>query len=186
MTFGLASIAMFFIGLTSSYIVRHGLDPDWQAIQMPPVLLVNTAILLASSLTLEMARRALSASRVAGLGPHLRWLGITLFLGAGFLCGQLMAWRYLLGYHIGLSTSAHSSFFYLLTGLHGLHLLGGIVALSYLTVKARRAVGFAVAAHGDPGAPTYSPRTFDVIALYWHSMDLLWLYLMVLLFGGIA
>ncbi len=186
MTFGLASIAMFFIGLTSSYIVRHGLDPDWQAIQMPPVLLVNTVILLASSFALEMARRALNASRGSGLGQHLSWLRITLLLGVGFMCGQFMAWRYLLNYGIGLSTSAHSSFFYLLTGLHGFHLLGGIVAMSYLTGKARRTVAFAVAAPGDPGAPTYSFRAFDVIALYWHSMDILWLFLMVVLFGEIA
>ena len=188
MTFGLASIAMFFIGLTSSYIFRHGIDPGWQAMQMPPVLMVNTVILLASSLALERARRALDSSRGATLGPHLWWLQITLLLGVGFLCGQLLAWRQLLTYGIGLSTSAHSSFFYLLTSLHGVHFLGGIFAMTYLTGKARRAVAFALATPepGKSGALLYSSRAFEVIALYWHSMDILWLFLMILLFGEIA
>ena len=187
MTFALASIAMFFIGLTSSYVVRHGLDPDWLAIEMPPVLLFNTLILLASSMTLETARRALNNPKDRGLSGYRKWLRLTLMLGLVFLYGQLMAWRQLMAYGINLSSSAHSSFFYLLTGLHALHLLGGILALSYLVWKAQRARGFAVAGglHNSE-ATANGTRAFDVIALYWHSMDALWIYLFVLLFGYTA
>ena len=187
MTFALASIAMFFIGMTSSYVVRHGLDPDWLAIEMPPVLLFNTLILLASSMTLETARRALNNPKGSGWSGYRKWLRLTLLLGVDFLYGQLMAWRQLMAYGINLSSSAHSSFFYLLTGLHALHLVGGILALSYLVWKARRAQVFALAGglHGSEAA-TDSSRAFDVIALYWHSMDALWVYLFVLLFGYTA
>lgn len=187
MTFALTSIAMFFIAMTSSYVVRHGLDPDWLAIEMPPVLVLNTLILLGSSLTLETARRALKDPTAAGLIAHRKWLRITLLLGVVFLYGQVMAWRQLLAYGINLSSSAHSSFFYLLTALHALHLVGGISALGYLVWKAQRARSFAVAGnlHGSV-ATAYSSRAFEVIALYWHSMDALWIYLFVLLFGYTA
>lgn len=187
MTFALASIAMFFIGMTSSYVVRHGLDPDWLAIEMPPVLLVNTLILLASSVTLETARRALNKPTDRGLSGYRKWLRLTLLLGVVFLYGQWMAWRQLMAYGIDLSSSAHSSFFYLLTGLHALHLIGGILALSYLVWKAQRARGFAFAGgmHGTE-AVAHPAKLFDVIALYWHSMDALWIYLFVLLFGYTA
>ena len=187
MTFALASIAMFFIGLTSSYVVRHGLDPDWLPIEMPRVLLFNTLILLASSMTLETARRALNNPKGGGLSGHRKWLRLTLLLGLTFIYGQLMAWRQLMAYGINLSSSAHSSFFYLLTALHALHLMGGILALSYLVWKARHAQSLALAdgVHGFE-ATTYSSKAFDVIALYWHSMDALWIYLLVLLFGYMA
>ncbi len=159
MAFGLASIAMLFIALTSAYVVRHGLDPDWRAIRMPPVLWANTLILAASSFALESARRAPErAGRFA----------LTLALGLTFLGGQFVAWRQLSAAGIFLSTNPHSSFFYLLTGLHAAHLAGGIVALSYLTARARL------------GAATQ--RAVEATALYWHFMDALWIYLFVLLF----
>jgi cytochrome c oxidase subunit III len=187
MTFALAGIAMLFIGLTSSYVVRHGLDPGWVAIQMPPVLWINTAVLLASSFTIEKARRALKTPRGAGRSAHLGWLRVTLLLGVVFLGGQFLAWRHLLSYGINLKTSGHSSFFYLLTGLHGLHLLGGILGLSYIIGKAQRARGFAMAEALHPvAAPAPSPWAFEVVALYWHSMDVLWVYLLLLLFGEVA
>jgi cytochrome c oxidase subunit 3 len=155
--FALAGIAMLFIAMTSAYVVRHGLDPDWRAIRMPSILLINTAVLLASSVTMEKARHS------PGLN---RWLAATLLLGLAFLGGQLIAWQQLSAKGIYLSTNPHSSFFYLLTGIHGLHLLGGIVAFSYLLLT-------------TPGRRT---RAIDAAALYWHFMDGLWVYLLVLLF----
>jgi cytochrome c oxidase subunit 3 len=146
---------MLFIALTSAYVVRKGLDPGWHAIQRPGLLWINTVVLLASSLTIERARRA---------GAAARWLLVTLLLGLVFLGGQLVVWSQLSAQGVYLSTNPHSSFFYLLTGLHGLHLAGGIAALSYLVFRHR-------------------PQLVDVTAIYWHFMDGLWVYLFVLLFG---
>jgi cytochrome c oxidase subunit III len=160
MTFALAGVAMLFIALTSAYVVRHGLDPGWQFIRMPAVLPFNTVVLLASSITIERARRA----RTPG------WLLMTLALGAVFVAGQFVAWGQLSAAGIYLGTNPHASFFYLLTGLHALHLVGGIAALGYVVVRMRAAV-------------TYPGRALDVTALYWHFMDGLWVYLFVLLFA---
>jgi cytochrome c oxidase subunit 3 len=98
------------------------------------------------------------------------WLTVTLVLGIVFLAGQLMAWRQLSEQGIYLSSNPHSSFFYLLTGLHGLHLLGGVLALSWLAVRTWRSFGVPAA------------RFVEVTALYWHFMGVLWVYLLMLLF----
>jgi len=161
MRFALAAITMLFIALTSAYVVRQGLDPEWRMIQRPAVLWVNTIVLLASSLTIEKARRATRSGT--------RWLVLTLLLGAAFVIGQLIAWRELSAEGVYLSTNPHSSFFYLLTGLHGLHLLGGIAALSYIVWRG--------------SGEDLRARWLGATALYWHFMDGLWIYLFVLLFG---
>ncbi len=161
MRFALAAITMLFIALTSAYVVRQGLDPEWRMIHRPAVLWVNTIVLLASSLTIEKARRATRSGT--------RWLVLTLVLGAAFVIGQLIAWRELSAEGVYLSTNPHSSFFYLLTGLHGLHLMGGIAALSYIV--------------GRGSDEDLRARWIGATALYWHFMDGLWIYLFVLLFG---
>jgi cytochrome c oxidase subunit III len=161
MRFALASITMLFIALTSAYVVRQGLDPEWRAIQRPAILWINTIVLLASSFTIEKARRATRSGT--------SWLFSTLLLGVAFVIGQLIAWRELSDQGVYLSTSPHSSFFYLLTGLHGLHLLGGIVALTYIALRGLD--------------EDHLPRWVGATALYWHFMDGLWIYLFVLLFG---
>ncbi len=178
MLLGLASISMMFIGLTSAYLVRQGLDPGWRTIGMPPLLVVNTVILLASSLTMERARR--SVRQPLGRPAVNRWLAATLLLGLLFLAGQLAAWRQLSAKGFYLSTTAHSAFFYLLTGLHGLHLLGGLLALAYLNVRLSRRSDL-----GPEGAfvSIRRQRAMEATALYWHFMDGLWVYLLLLLFA---
>ena len=167
MSFALAAIGMLFIGLTSAYMVRQGLSNDWKAIPMPRILLVNTAILMAGSLTIERARLGLHWGDRRNCS---QWLGATLGLGVVFLSGQLVAWRLLAAQGYYLSTNPHSSFFYVLTGLHGLHLAGGLAALAWTVWLAR---GVAASRTG---------RWVESTALYWHSMDALWVLLMVLLF----
>jgi len=184
MAFALAGISMLFVALTSAYVVRYGLDPGWRSIRMPWVLPLNTAVLLASSITLELARRTLRSTRPS---EALRWLYLTLAFGALFLAGQLFAWRQLSAAGVYLSTNPHASFFYLLTGLHALHLLGGLLALAYVSVEFRRHEVVALA-EGPvrPGASTLVGslcRAVDVTALYWHFMDGLWVYVFVLLFA---
>jgi cytochrome c oxidase subunit III len=164
MALGLISIAMLFVALTSAYVVRQGLDPDWRAIPMPPILWTNTVVLAVSSLTVEIARRARKPAP---------WLSGTLGLGLAFLVGQFAAWRQLSSSGIYLSTNPHSSFFYLLTGLHLVHLTAGLAALSYL-------VGRSLASGRSRASGV---RTLDAAALYWHFMDALWVYLFLLLFA---
>ena len=113
---GLAAIVMFFMALASSYIVRKGLGNDWQHTPMPPVVWFNTAILLASSATIIVARRKLDAGDREAFRS---WWWVTTGLGLLFLAGQIVAWRQLAAEGMLLATNPSSSFFYLLTAAHG-------------------------------------------------------------------
>ena len=163
---GLTPVLMLFISFTSAYVVRQGLADDWRTIALPPILWVNTVILLVSSFTAERARQA--AERDGEQGGL--WLGITLILGLGFLAGQWLAWKQLAAGGIFISSNPSSSFFYVLTGSHGLHLLGGVLAL-----------GYAAAAASLRRPPETRRIVVDIAAWYWHFMDLLWLYILGLL-----
>ncbi len=166
MWMALAAIIMVFAAFTSAMVVRKGLSNDWVATALPRILYMNTAMLLASSVTLEISRRSLTS----GMGRRFALLlYATVALGLAFVGGQLMAWRELGERGVYLATNPSSSFFYLLTATHGVHLLGGIVALAYVALKARSiALG-------------QKKRTaVDVAALYWHFMDGLWIYILIL------
>jgi cytochrome c oxidase subunit 3 len=180
----LVAILMFFVAFSSAYIVRQGFSDDWRPIPLPSILWLTTAMLVGSSVTLELARRSLKN----GLeGASNRWLTLTTVLGLLFLLGQYLAWRQLSNAGIYISTNPHSSFFYMLTGAHGLHLMGGLIALLYLTLRAWRAPGYPVMEFVDEHRRSRS-RTFrkelavDLTAVYWHFMDVLWVYLFILLF----
>ncbi len=169
MMLGLASVLMLFVALSSAYIIREGGGEDWHPIAMPALLLPNTLALLLSSFTLELSRRSLKRQLV---GSFRRWLTLSALLGMTFLFGQLTIWRALASQGIYLGSNPHSSFYYLLTGAHGVHLLGGAVALGYLMFRAWR-----------PNRKIGATQTaLDVTALYWHFMDGLWIYLLLLLF----
>ncbi|HSO75200.1 MAG TPA: cytochrome c oxidase subunit 3 [Blastocatellia bacterium] len=169
----LAGILMLFVALTSALVVRqspalNGGQLDWVVIQIPAVLWINTVVLVISSVTMELARRALARN---DYGSLKRWIVATTLLGAFFLAGQVIAWEQLAAQGIYVNSHPHSSFFYLLTSLHALHLLGGVIALCYVTVNAlRMRIGIA------------QRTAVGVTATYWHFMDGLWVYLFVLLF----
>jgi cytochrome c oxidase subunit 3 len=169
---GLASIAMMFTALSSAYIVRAASSNDWQPLRMPRILLLSTALIILSSGTLETARRKWKDTANEG---HRRWLLLTVVLGISFLAAQLFAWRQLVRQGVYVASNPHSSFFYLLTAAHGVHLLGGLAALAYLSLRAR-------APREDQFAVAKSQAGADAVTLYWHFMDFLWLYLFVLLF----
>lgn len=188
----LVPITMLFVSFTSAYIVRKGLPTldehtntyirDWLQVNLPTtLLLVNTFLLLISSLTMELARRQIT--RQAALAPvrsipgvsigkerSFPWLGATVVLGLAFLTGQWMAWRELADRGFYLATSASSSFVYLLTAAHAIHLAGGLLLMLYAgttsllrrPVEARRIV-------------------VDIAAWYWHFLALLWIYIFALL-----
>jgi cytochrome c oxidase subunit 3 len=166
MTMGLAAILMFFMALTSAYIVRKGTQHDWMPIPLPRILWLNTLVLLVSSWTIEKAR--LQATRVG----FRYWWGVTTALGGLFLLGQLLAWRQLAAAGVYLASNPSSSFFYLLTAAHGAHLLGGMVALLYVGWRSWQR------AHVTPATAA------EVVAVYWHFMDGLWIFLLLLLYLG--
>lgn len=161
----LVSITMLFVAFTSSLIVRRGVSTDWQPTELPSLFWLNTAILLASSFTLDHARRAL---RDGHEGAFRLWWRITTVLGVAFLAGQAAAWMQLADRGVYLSTNPSSSFLYLMSGAHGLHLLGGVVALLYVLVRSLRPV-------------PVSRIPVEVLAVYWHFMDGLWIYLLLVL-----
>ncbi|HVG32621.1 MAG TPA: cytochrome c oxidase subunit 3 [Pyrinomonadaceae bacterium] len=170
----LCSITMLFTALTSAYIVRSRLNTanDWHPISVPQMLWLSTSLILLSSATFEAARRYLRRHE----DERFRlWLIATVFLGLGFLLTQWLAWRELVAQGIYLKSSPHSSFFYLLTAVHALHLLGGIVMLGYLLWRAWG---------GQSGKEQRARRqdSANAVGLYWHFMDGLWVYLFLLLF----
>jgi cytochrome c oxidase subunit III len=166
----LAAITMSFAALTSALVVRQGAAIDWRHITLPPILYLNTLVLLASSVTLELARRRLTGY-ARGLESHIsepmRWLVITLSLGLLFVVGQYVAWLRLNAEGLYLATNPNSSFFYVFTGVHALHVLGGLCGLVYVITKLKRSI--------------LRRSTFVAASQYWHFMDILWLYLLLVL-----
>lgn len=164
---GLASIVMFFAAITSVLVVRAGISNDWVLTAIPHILYLNTAVLIASSVTLELARRSL----INPYGAHfVVWLTATAVLGLGFLAGQLEAWRELADRGVYLASNPSSSFFYLITAAHGVHLIGGIAALLYVICEAR-----------SIREGRKNRAAVDVTTIYWHFMDGLWIYLFILI-----
>ncbi|MGA8184473.1 MAG: cytochrome c oxidase subunit 3 [Terriglobia bacterium] len=163
----IVSIAMLFLALTVVMVARAEESSAWIHTITPPLLYFNTLVLLASSYTLEISRRALKREAA---NQFVRWLYVTTGLGITFIAGQLIAWRELAAQGIYITTNPSSGFLYLLTAAHGLHLLGGILALCYLAFTTRKIIS--------------NPRkriAVDITATYWHFMDGLWIYLLILL-----
>jgi cytochrome c oxidase subunit 3 len=168
---GLAAISMTFAAFTSALVVRQGTAP-LQPISLPPVLYLNTLVIIASSFTLELSRRQIAAfmggpkNEDKATNPG-RWLYITLFLGLLFVAGQTFAWLQLKSQGFGLATNVSYSFFYVLTVAHALHLLGGLGGLVRAIWKLNKSV--------------LRRSTLDATSRYWHFMGALWVYLLLLL-----
>ena len=158
--FFLATVTMLFAGFTSAILVRRT-APDWQALPLPSLLWVTTTVLFASSLSLERTR---TLARQGQLGLAKIWLAGTVTLGTLFLAGQVAAWQQLRDLGVFLPTNPHSSFFYILTGVHGAHLLGGLTVLGWLLARPVR------------------ESSLKLGATYWHFLDGLWLFLFAMLF----
>jgi len=168
-TLAVAAIMMFFMALTSSYIVRKGTGTDWQAFGMPRILWANTVILLLSSLTLEMARRQLARGVMSAF--RNLW-ALTTGLGLLFVGGQLVAWHQLRAAGVYLSTNPSSSFFYVFTAAHAVHVLGGIFALLFVAFRSWQR------------SRTTQAIGAEVAGIYWHFLDGLWVFLLLLLSLG--
>jgi len=181
---------MIFISFTSAYVVRQGLptlDPrtnvllhDWFPVPLPKLLFLNTVVLMISSVTMELARRQAARKALAQLASlpgvsvdgkeEISWLALTVVLGLSFLAGQWMVWRELAASGFYVASSPSSSFVYLLTGMHGVHLFGGVVALL--------SAGAASVLRRSADSQSI---VVDVTGWYWHFMAVLWLYILCLL-----
>jgi len=166
---GIVSILMFFMALASAFLVRRGTSGDWIPVHLPTLLWLNTLALIASSFTLERARRLLSRLNLSGF--RKLWT-VTTGLGALFLIGQLVAWRQLVAQGVFMASNPASSFFYIFTAAHGLHLLGGVGALLYVLVRKFENTRIAL------------PTAAEIASYYWHFMDGLWVFLLALLYLG--
>jgi cytochrome c oxidase subunit III len=171
----LAAIGMMFAAFTSALIVRKGASMDWEHLELPPILYLNTLLLLASSVTLELARRRVAVFMTGSAAQEARteenkparWLYVTLILGLAFVVGQYIAWLQLRAAGLYLATNPNSSFFYVLTAVHAVHVLGGLAGLGNVMHKLNRM--------------TLRRSTLDSFSYYWHFMGILWVYLLGLL-----
>ncbi len=173
---GMAAITMTFAAFTSAMVVRQGSSMDWRHFVLPSVLYLNTAILLVSSVTLEFARarvRMFERGLQSRRGISLLWLYVTLGLGLLFVAGQYVAWLKLKSEGLYLATNPSSSFFYLFTAIHALHVLGGLAGLILVIWRFSRPF------------PTLHLSTLSTVSYYWHFMDVLWIYLLLLLWTRI-
>ena len=168
----LAAISMTFAALTSALVVREATATDWKHLTLPPILFVNTIVLLVSSGTLEMARRRVAAF-ARGLATDRNsaslWLAATLAFGLLFIAGQYFAWTQLRAGGFYLASNPNSSFFYVLTAVHALHVLGGLAGLLRVNYLFHR--------------PVLALRrsTLDATSYYWHFMGVLWLYVLLVM-----
>ena len=171
----LASITMSFLAFTSALVVRQGGATDWRHLTLPPILYFNTLLLLASSVALEVGRRDVRGFMTAKtLTNPARWLYVALGLGVLFVAGQISAWMQLRAQGLYLATNPNSSFFYVLTVMHALHVFGGLGGLARVIRKLNQSV---------LGKGTLRKSTLDATSHYWHFMDGLWVYLLWLLWA---
>jgi len=163
---GLAGIVMMFAGLTSAYIVKRNLA-NWITFELPKIFWYSTAVIICSSLTIIISRNFF---RQREMKQYRLWLGVTLLLGISFVYMQYIGFRQLWYQGITLTRSVSFSFLYIIVGLHALHVIAGVIALTIVLAKA-----FSIK------RKNYSPVSIDMMNTYWHFVDLLWIYLLIFL-----
>src|SRR5688572_12923968 len=161
---GISSIIMMFAGLTSAYIVKSS-AANWEVVDTPPAFWYSTAAILASSLTIQMALRAF---KQRNMQQYRMLLLATLVLGTVFVVLQWFGFQWMWTHGVTFTGAGQGQFLYVIAGLHALHVLGGIVALAVLTLKAYFG-----------SSKSYNAVPVDVVRTYWHFVDVLWLYLLV-------
>jgi cytochrome c oxidase subunit 3 len=164
----LAVVVSFFALFVSAYAMRMSLD-DWVPLDDPKLLVLNTLILLGSSVALQLA---LNASKKAQLDQTKRYMIAGAGLALLFIAGQFIAWRELVADGYYLQTNSSYAFFYLFTGLHALHLAGGLFVLARAIVRILRS------AQNDP---VWLRGTVELCTIYWHFLLVVWLGLYWLL-----
>jgi cytochrome c oxidase subunit III len=167
---GMVSIVMLFAGLTSAYVVRAG-NGNWLVFHLPDIAIISTAIIVTSSLTMLIAQRAIKTNnyKLTSIG-----LALTLLLGLAFFYTQIEGWKQLTAqgvYFVGKYSNPSGSFLYLIALVHLAHMVGGLIALSVSLTKSL--------------LKKYSSANYlgiELTAIYWHFLDLLWVYLFLFLY----
>ena len=168
------SVFMFTV-LLVAYIVRK-VGTDWHDVALPTVFIASTGVILASSLTLHMANVAFRHERFT---QYRLYLGTTLFLGTLFVLLQVLGWRELVLKGIYIQTNPSSSFLFLLSGLHLLHILFGLILLAIAFAEAIRRIPYVEAFVYSVNPPNV--LKIKLFTLYWHFVDILWLYIFLFL-----
>ncbi len=167
---GIVSIVMLFAGLTSAYVVRAD-NGNWLVFKLPDIILISTALIISSSLTMFVAQRAIKKNNLKLTALSLF---ITLALGIGFFCTQFAGWKELTAqgiYFMGKQSNASGSFLYLIALVHLFHMIGGLIALTVSLTKTL--------------LKKYSSSNYqgiELTAIYWHFLDILWVYLFLFLY----
>lgn len=162
----IASIIMMFAGLTSAYIVKKS-QANWLTFDLPLALYYSTAVIVCSSLTMWMAEKKFKARQMLA---YRSLMTVTSLLGFLFIVLQAIGFYALYRQGITMTKNVSVSFLYVLVGLHGLHVLGGVIALLVLFIRAF-----------SSRIRTYNTVSIEVMSTYWHFVDLLWVYLLVFL-----
>lgn len=160
----IGSIIMMFAGLTSAYIVKSN-QASWQTIVIPRIFWYSTAVILISSLTVQMSLRAFKDRE---MNRYRSLIAVTTALGILFIVLQYIGFSQLWDSGITLRGSGAGQFLYIITGLHVVHVLAGIVALIVMLIKAFFGT-----------SKSYSSVPVELASTYWHFVDILWLYLFV-------
>jgi cytochrome c oxidase subunit 3 len=167
---GIVSIVMLFAGLTSAYVVRAQ-NGNWQVFELPAILIISTAIIVTSSLTMLLAQRAIKKDNFQLTSIYLF---LTLVLGLSFFYTQVQGWKELSQqgiYFAGKYSNASGSFLIIIAFLHLAHMVGGLIALFVSLTKSL--------------LKKYSSSDslgIELTAIYWHFLDVLWVYLFLFLY----
>jgi cytochrome c oxidase subunit III len=159
----IGSIVMMFAGLTSAFIVKSN-QTSWVPVTIPMVFWISTAVIIASSITIQLALRSF---KQRGMNQYRGLIALTLVLGAAFVLLQWMGFQDLWSQKITFTGSGAGQFLYVIFGLHAIHVIGGVITLIVMFIRAF--IG---------KTKLYSSVPVEVAAIYWHFVDLLWIYLL--------
>jgi cytochrome c oxidase subunit III len=167
----IGSIVMMFAGLTSAFIVKSN-QTNWVTVTIPRMFWISTAAIIISSITLQMALRSFKQRE---MNQYRMLMGVTLLLGVAFVAFQWLGFQELWAQKITFRGSGAGQFLYVIFGLHAIHVIGGIIALIVMFIRAF--IG---------KTKLYSSVPVEVMAVYWHFVDVLWVYLLIffLVIGG--
>ena len=161
----IASIIMMFAGLTSAYIVKGSL-PGWSTIEIPRLFYYSTAVIILSSISVQLA---LKAFKERNMPQYRKLITVTAILGIAFIVMQWIAFNQLWDRGLTMQgASGAGQFLYIIFGLHALHVIGGIIALMVMFIKAF-----------SSRIRNYDPVSIELASTYWHFVDALWIYLFV-------
>lgn len=163
----IGSMVMMFAGLTSAYIVKRN-QANWEDYQLPNEFLVSTVAIIFSSITMIFAKKAFVNRQMA---RYRKLILATLVLGIVFVILQVLGFERMWNMGLTHNSTVSVSFLYVIVGFHAVHVLGGIIVLTVISLQAF-----------STKIKNYSSVSVDLAGIYWHFVDILWIYLLVFLF----